>query len=87
MKIHHASKTIALSDGTYLHFWYANNAGRGGNNCTIVRSSNPDRAVVSAKQSDVISATYTSAWAGKVNFSRGVQRRLGIDETIQEVKP
>ena len=27
-----------LSDGTFLYFWYANNKGRGSNNCTIIRS-------------------------------------------------
>lgn len=77
IEIGHSPKTVALADGTYLHFWYANNKGRGSDNCTIIRSSSP-RAAVSAKQENIISAVSTSHWAGKVNFSKYVQEHLGL---------
>jgi hypothetical protein len=77
MKLPHAPKTVK-TDAGYLHFWYANNTGRGSSNCTIILSSSPDRASMSAKQSEVISSVQTSAWAGKVNFSKTIQKSLGV---------
>lgn len=77
IEIGFAPKTVELSDGTFLHFWYANNAGRGDNNCTIIRSTDA-RAALSAKQTGVIATTLTSSWRGNVNFSREVQRALGL---------
>jgi hypothetical protein len=73
-----AEKTIDLENGEYLHFWYANNAGNGDSNCTIVRSSVAERAPMSAKQSGIIRKTYTSSWRGNVNFSAKVQKELGL---------
>lgn len=70
-------KTIELKGGDKIHFWYANNKGRGSNNCTIIRSRD-DRAVTSAKQTGVFSKTQTSSWAGHVNFSKHIQSQLGI---------
>ena len=71
-------KTVPVGDGTYLHFWYANNAGRGGDNGTIIRSKSAERASTSAGQNDVISKTQTSSWSGKVNFSGSVRSALGL---------
>ena len=79
MKITFSPKTVALPDGTYLHFWYANNAGRGSDNCTIIRSTNGERATYSANQTGIICKTYTSSWRGNVNFSCAVQRELGLE--------
>lgn len=70
-------KTIELLNGEYLHFWYANNAGRGSNNCTIIRSTAP-RAPTSKAQTNVLAKTTTSAWRGQVNLSDRVERELGI---------
>jgi tartrate dehydratase alpha subunit/fumarate hydratase class I-like protein len=75
--IGHSPKTVELVDGTKLHFWYANNKGGGCTNCTIIRSSSP-RAAVSAKQENIIAHVKTSHWAGNVNFSRRIQRALGL---------
>lgn len=77
MEIGFAPKTVELADGTFLHFWYANNAGRGDNNCTIIRSTEP-RAAVSAKQTGIIATALTSSWRGNVNFSKEIQRSLGL---------
>lgn len=77
IEIGFAPKTVELEDGSFLHFWYANNAGRGDNNCTIIRSTEP-RAVVSAKQTSVIATALTSSWKGNVNFSKHVQECLGL---------
>lgn len=74
-------KTVALENGEYLHFWYANNQGRGNNNCTIVRTHNKLRMDTSQKQiDDECSIRYirTSAWRGDVNFSAAVQSNLGL---------
>lgn len=78
IKIGFAPKTVALEDGTYLHFWYANNRGRGGNNVTIIRSTVAERAPLSAKQTGVMCLTYTSGWRGNVNFSRAIQNDLAV---------
>lgn len=66
-----------LGNGEFLHFWYANNKGRGSNNCTIIRSKSP-RAYCSKAQENVIAIVKTSAWAGNVNFSKAVQAALGV---------
>lgn len=77
IKIPFSPKTVELENGQFLHFWYANNAGRGDDNCTIIRSTAP-RAAMSAKQSDILSSTRASAWRGQVNFSKQVQSELGL---------
>lgn len=75
IEIGHSPKTVQLADETKLHFWYANNKGRGRDNCTIIRSSSP-RAETSAKQENVIAFSRTSHWAGNVNFSKKVREHL-----------
>ncbi len=77
MIIGHSPKTIQLDDGSYLHFWYANNAGRSGSNSTITRSTEP-RTEKAAAQPGVIASVKTSAWNGKVNFSQAIQKKLGL---------
>jgi hypothetical protein len=32
-------QSMKLDDGSFLYFWYANNKGRGSNNCTIIPMS------------------------------------------------
>ncbi len=81
LQIGHSPKTVKINDNLYLHFFYANNKGRGSNNCTIVKSSNPVRMATSAKQFDDdggYCTVKTSSWAGNVNFSRYIQQELGI---------
>ncbi len=78
MKLEHAPKTVEFPPTGWLHFWYANNGGRGADNCTIVLSSSRVRAGVSAKQTGVISKTRTSSWRGKVNFSTAIREKLGV---------
>ena len=71
-------KSMELGNGEFLYFWYANNAGRGSDNCTIIRSTSAERARVSKAQTGVITTTRTSAYAGKVNFSARIRRALGL---------
>lgn len=71
-------KSQSLGNGEYLYFWYANNAGRGSDNVTVIRSTSPERASLSKKQSGVVAMTRTSAFMGKVNFSSRVRAELGI---------
>ena len=77
MKLTNGIKTLDLGNGEFLHFWYANNKGRGKNNCTIIRSTAP-RAKASNDQNNVIARVTTSAWAGNVNYSHTVQSKLGV---------
>jgi hypothetical protein len=77
MKTTNGIKTMDLGNGEFLHFWYANNRGRGTNNCTIIRTTAP-RAYCSKKQENIIAIVKTSAWAGNVNFSKSVQVSLGV---------
>jgi hypothetical protein len=76
-RIERGIKSLDLGNGEFIYFWYSNNRGRGTDNCTIIRSSAP-RASMSARQSAVIAKTFTSAWAGKVNFSAAVKKALGL---------
>jgi len=78
INIGHAPKSVAVGDSSWLHFWYSNNKGRGGDNCTIVRSWSMDRSYFSRCQPEVIATIKTSAWAGKVNFSTKIQRGLRL---------
>jgi len=81
INIGHSPKTVKINDALFLHFFYANNKGRGGNNCTIVKSSNPNRMATSLQQySDNagIKMVKTSSWSGNVNFSKRVQQELGL---------
>jgi len=72
-------KITKLSNGNLLMAWWANNVGRGNNNCTlIVVLPNTPRAEMSKNQTNVISKTLCSSWAGNVNLSKKVQRELGI---------
>ena len=79
IEIGFAPKTVDIGNGEYLHFWYANNKGRGDNNCTIIRSRTSVRAALSRNQDEVIASTLTSSWAGNVNFSAAVRRYLGLE--------
>jgi len=79
-KIGYGPRTVDLTDGRYLHFYYANNRGRGDSNCSIILTTNPQRVGTTKKQ---IAAGYeavatTSSWNGKVNFSLRIQRLLGL---------
>ena len=68
-----------LSDGRKLCAWWANNAGRGRNNCTLaVVPGATERAAYSRQQADVMATTRTSSWRGDVNLSRAVRETLGI---------
>ena len=72
----YSPRTQPLPGGTFLHFWYANNAGRGTSNCTIIRSTDAVRAVISSKQTGIIKSTTTSSWKGNVNFSGKIRAEL-----------
>jgi len=78
MKLENGIKSLTLTDGTFLYFWYANNAGRGTDNCTIIHSNSHERAEYSRNQKNVLGRELTSAWNGTVNFSREIISILGI---------
>ena len=78
-------KSLRLGESDHLYFWYANNAGRGRDNCTIIRSHSGTRTERSADQTEVVAATRTGAWSGQVNFSRRVTDALGIDRPASTI--
>jgi hypothetical protein len=71
-------KKIELAENDYLYFFYANNKGRGSDNCTIVRS-NKERARCTKDQTGIMRITRTGAWRGFVNFSYAVAEKLGVE--------
>jgi len=72
-------KTNRLKDGNQLFAYWANNKGRGSNNCTLqVVGPNTNRPNFSRDTKDVISETQCSSWAGNVNLSKRVCEELGI---------
>lgn len=78
-------KTIKINDNLFLHFWYANNKGRGRDNVTIVKSASSCRAATSKKQSDVILTTTTSAWRGQVNMSKRIMSDLEVESIVHGI--
>lgn len=81
-------KTIALKNGTAIHFWYANNRGRGNCNLTIVHSRSKNRAVKAAQQEETIAVTRASSWMGNVCLSAKILSNLGVarDELLDSIK-
>jgi hypothetical protein len=77
------SKITELKNGNRLFAFWANNRGRGDNNCTLqVVEPGTNRPVLSRLTTNVISETRTSSWRGDVNLSRNIQRKLGIINQI-----
>ena len=69
-----------LTNNQKLCAWWANNRGRGGNNCTLaVVTGDAPRAACFRLQTNVATWTRVSSWAGNVNFSRRVAALLGLD--------
>jgi hypothetical protein len=72
-------KETILKNGKKLLAYWANNAGRGNNNCTlIVVDAAVERPTFSANVTEYYAATKTSSWKGNVNLSKRVQSKLGI---------
>jgi len=69
-------KELKIEDNKYLYFWYANNKGRGENNCTIILSRSHKRMTTSRKQTEIITTIKTSAWKGRPNFSNYIFNKL-----------
>lgn len=73
-------KTIEqLNNGKQLFIFYANDKGRGKNNCTIqLVDKNQKRKLTAKDTTIVLKEVYTSSWKGDINFSKNVQKLLGI---------
>jgi len=68
-----------LENGNLLLAWWANNKGRGKDNCTLmVVPDGTKRASLSRDQKNVLTQTRTSSWRGSVNLSKRVCDDLGI---------
>ena len=76
----HLLAETTLRDGRKLLAWWANNKGRGRDNCTLaVVDADTPRAEYSRNQANVQAMTRTSSWGGDVNLSRRVMAILGIE--------
>ena len=72
-------KETVMSDGRKLLAYWANNRGRGSDNCTLqVVGPEAIRQPYSRQNSEVLAECRTSSWRGDVNVSRAVREALGI---------
>ena len=73
------NKITKLKNGNQLFVYYANNAGRGDSNCTlmIVPEGEP-RMPYSRMVKNVIQTALTSSWKSDINLSKSVLSVLGI---------
>ena len=72
-------KITKLKNGNLLFAYWANNKGRGTDNCTLlVVPANESRPRFSRDVKNIISKTRTSSWRGLVNLSIKVCNELGI---------
>ena len=78
------AKITELKNGLKLLAYWANNRGRGRDNCSLFVVDGADPRPATAKQAMKIAyaATRTSSWAGNVNLSRRVKSELGIESLI-----
>lgn len=73
------NKITALINGNQLFAYWANNRGRGSNNCTLlIVPAGVKRTFFSRDVKNVIAKTRTSSWRGLVNMSKSVCNQLGI---------
>ena len=75
-------KTTKLTNGNLMFAYWANNRGRGRDNCTLqIVPAGTTRAPYSRLNKTVICSTRTSSWNGHVNLSERVCAELGIKKT------
>ncbi len=68
-----------LTGGKKLLAWWANNKGRGRNNCTLAVVDDADiRQSHSLKQKNGYAYVQTSSWNGNVNLSKKILEKLGL---------
>jgi hypothetical protein len=87
----HLKKIEKLKNGQQLFLFFANDKGRGRNNCIIqVVEKGERRNIVAKRTKNVLAEAYTTSWKGDVNFSKQVQKILGISSDdlvrIKEIK-
>ncbi len=76
MRLNH---TNTLPGNKWLFAYWANNRGRGRNNCTLlVVPANSERPAYSRDVIGCYAKTRTSSWTGDVNVSKFVLAKLGI---------
>jgi hypothetical protein len=75
----HLQKTEKLKNGNQLFVFFSNDKGRGKNNCTIqLVGPGEKRKLVAKMTKNILSEVYTTSWKGDINFSKDVQKQLGI---------
>ena len=71
--------TVPLADDRVLYAYWANNKGRGRNNCTlIVCPKSQPRTPFSSGIKNYDSKTRTSSWQGDVNLSQRILGELNL---------
>ena len=75
-------KINKLKNGNLLFVYYANNKGRGTDNCTlVVAKSGTTRTPRSHQVNGTIATTRNSSWALDINVSKKVCGLLGIEKS------
>jgi len=73
------NKINKLSNGNQIFAYWANNRGRGSNNCTLqIVPAGVTRPRYSRMTKNVFAETTTSSWRGSVNLSKLLCEKLGI---------
>lgn len=75
----HLKKVEELKSGRKLFVFFSNDKGRGKNNCTIQVVTKGEKRNLTAKQTkNVLVEAYTTSWKGDINFSKRIQKILGV---------
>ena len=72
------NKINEMRDGRVLMMYFANNRGRGSDNCTLVVAPTGTARPTYSRGLTGYPTVRTSAWAGNVNLSRRVCSQIGI---------
>jgi len=74
-------KINKLKNGNLLFAFWANNRGRGNDNCTLqVVSPETERNFCSRLTKNVLNQTRTLSWRGDVNLSKAICHELSIEK-------
>jgi len=75
----HLKKVEKLKNGKQLFVFFSNDKGRGKNNCTIQLVEGTEKRKLTAKLTkEVLKEVYTTSWKGDINFSKRIQKILGV---------
>ena len=76
-------KIIKLNNGQEIHLHFANNRGRGDNNCTLTLvKSGTIRQQYTRQYKTFLAQTRTSAWKGQPNLSKKILAEINVTKNM-----